>query len=45
MRPRRLLLTGAAGEIGRVLRPALGGAGAQKRGGSPGARGGGSTSR
>jgi hypothetical protein len=23
MRPKRLLLTGAAGEIGRVLRPAL----------------------
>ena len=26
MRPQRLLLTGAAGEIGRVLRPALRGA-------------------
>ena len=31
MRPRRLLLTGAAGEIGRVLRPALRGVAAKVR--------------
>jgi uronate dehydrogenase len=32
MRPKRLLLTGAAGEIGRVLRPALRGAAEALRG-------------